>query len=79
MCTRCEDKIGHPNKVVTLEEFIILYLNYKPQIELKYSDVRQAFDEIVLSDKYANANGQIETLTRESFVHMMTNLGLIFI
>lgn len=79
MYTRREDKIHHASTLMTFEEFVILYLNYKPQIQLKFGEIRQAFDELVLNDKFVNANAygvlQSGVLTRESFVHTMQNMG----
>lgn len=76
MKTRNENEIGHSNTLLTFEEFVILYLNNKPQIELKFCDVRQAFDKMV-ANQFENDNQEenVPKLSRESLVHMMKNMG----
>jgi len=69
-------RAGHPT-TMTFEEFVILYLNYKPQLTIKCMEIRQAFNKLVQNDQFVNAYGENKILTRESFVHMMKNLGYI--
>lgn len=74
--SRSEDEINHPKTIVTFEEFVIIYLNYKPQLELKFGEIRQAFDEMVKLGEVTNV--ERELLTRESFINMIQNKGWIF-
>lgn len=60
---------------ISFDEFVILYLNYKPQIKLKYDDIRRAFDE--MTKVMLNDYEEDKVLTRESFVYMLRNLGNI--
>jgi len=69
-------RTGHPT-TMTFEEFVILYLNYKPQLRIKCNEIRLSFNKLMQNDQYVNAYGENKILTRESFVHMMTNIGLI--
>lgn len=75
MHERDTNKIGHPETLITFEEFVILYLNYKPLFELTIGDIRKAFDRMVLYDHSVNPEGEEGVLTRETFVHIMKNIG----
>lgn len=65
---------GHPT-TMSFEEFVILYLNYKPRLQIKCQEVRLAFNKLIENDQFVNAYGENKILTRESFVHMMKNIG----
>ncbi|CAI6356935.1 unnamed protein product [Macrosiphum euphorbiae] len=67
-------RAGHPT-TMTFEEFVILYLNHKPQLRIKCNEIRLSFNKLMQNDQYVNAYGENKILTRESFVHMMTNIG----
>lgn len=71
-------RIGN-SSVMTFEEFVILYLNYKPQLKIKCKELHVAFNELIQNDQFVNAYGENKILTRESFVHMMKNKGQIMI
>lgn len=71
-------RIGN-SAIMTFEEFVILYLNYKPQLKIKCEELRLAFNELIQNDQFVNAYGENKILTRESFVHMMKNKGQITI
>lgn len=79
MRTRDENKIGHSVTLMTFEEMVILYLNFKPKSDLKFSDIRRAFDNMVLYDqsRYDERREKTEKgqLTGISFVHMLKNMG----
>jgi len=79
MRTRDENKIGHSVTLMTFEETVILYLNYKPKSDLKFSDIRRAFDNMVLDDQsmYDEHREKMKKgqLTGKSFVHMLKNMG----
>lgn len=75
MYSRSEDEINHPKTIMTFEEFVIAYLNYKPQLELKFGEVRQAFDEMMKLGDISHI--EREVLTRETFINMMQNKGYI--
>lgn len=70
MSSRKNSEINHPNTLITFDEFVVLYLNYKPQIKLTFGDIRRAFDRMV-----RNEYGESEIMTKESFVYMMMHLG----
>ncbi|XP_026819257.1 uncharacterized protein LOC113557919 [Rhopalosiphum maidis] len=70
MFTRTND-----STTMAFEEFVILYLNYKPQLKIKCEELRVAFNELIQNDQFVNAYGENNILTRESFVHMMKNKG----
>jgi hypothetical protein len=74
MFTRTND-----STTMTFEEFVILYLNYKPQLRIKCEELHVAFKELIQNDQFVNAYGENNILTRESFVHMMKNKGKITI
>lgn len=71
-------RIGN-SSMMTFEEFVILYLNYKPQLKIKCEELHVAFNELIQNDQFVNAYGENKILTRESFVHMMKNKGQITI
>lgn len=70
-------KVNHTNqntKKITFEDFVILYLNYKPQFKIEFNEIRDAFNRMVI-----NANRNNEIFTRKKFVHLMQNTGRIFV
>lgn len=71
-------RVGN-SSIMTFEEFVILYLNYKPQLKIKCEELHVAFNELIQNDQFVNAYGENKILTRESFVHMMKNKGQITI
>lgn len=75
MYSRREDQINHPVTLITFEEFVILYLNYKPRLKLKFGEIRQAFDEMVKSG--SEIDQEREMLTRETFIDMIENIGQV--
>ncbi|XP_025203362.1 cilia- and flagella-associated protein 251-like [Melanaphis sacchari] len=68
------NRTGNPT-TITFEEFVILYLNYRPQLRIKCEELRAAFNELIQNDQFVNAYGENNILTRESFVHMMKTKG----
>lgn len=64
-----------PLTSVTFDDVLFLYVNYKPKIKLKFGDVREAFDDMVLNDDLLAGSGKQNRLTRESFLYAMNTLG----
>lgn len=60
---------------ITFDELVLLYLNYRPNLRLKFGEVRRAFDSMVINDQFVQAYGDKDILTRESFAHAMKNMG----
>lgn len=75
MHTRNEDHLGHAATLITFEELMILYLNYKPKLKLKFDEIRRAFDDLVLNDDLLAKYKEEKTLTRKSFIHAMRTIG----
>lgn len=75
MHTRNEDHLGHAATLITFEELVILYLNYKPKLKLKFDEIRRAFDDLVLNDDLLAKYKEDKTLTRKSFMYAMRNIG----
>ncbi|XP_050541916.1 cilia- and flagella-associated protein 251-like [Daktulosphaira vitifoliae] len=72
---RDEIKLGHSNTVITFDELVILYINYKPRIAMKIQDIKISFENMVLNDPFNNTNNNEKVITRESFVDMLINKG----
>lgn len=77
MHTRNEDHLGHAATLITFGELVILYLNYKPKLKLKFDEIRRAFDDLVLNDGLLAKHKEGKILTRKSFIHAMRTIGQI--
>jgi len=77
MYTRREEDLRHDATLMTFEELVVLYLNYRPQVKLKFGEIQRAFDDLVLNDDLLADYGEGGILTRESFVHAMKTIGWI--
>lgn len=75
MYTRHEEDLRHATTLMTFEELVVLYLNYRPQVNLKFGEIQRAFDDLVLNDNLLADYGDGGILTRESFVHAMKTIG----
>lgn len=75
MYTRREEDLKHDTTLMSFEELVVLYLNYRPQVKLKIGELRRAFDDLVLNDDLVADYGEGGILTRESFVHAMKTIG----
>lgn len=71
---RKENHIDQNTKQITFEDFVILYLNYKPQFKIEFNEICDAFNRMAI-----NAKGKNEIFTREKFVQIMQNTGRIFV